>query len=52
MYMCVCSQQVSLSAMAMYVGDRYLNSQDSDFVNLVTSDLERFLDSVEEKTDQ
>lgn len=38
--------------MAVYVGDRYLNSQDSDFVNLVSSDLQMFLDSVEEKADQ
>jgi len=38
--------------MAVYVGDRYLNSQDGDFVHLVSSDLERFLDSAEEKTDR
>lgn len=35
----------------MYVDDRYLNSQDTDFVNLVSCDLRRLLDSVEEKAD-
>ena len=38
--------------MAVYVDDRYLNSQDSDFVNLVISDLQTFLDAAEEKADQ
>jgi len=38
--------------MAVYVEDRYLNSQDSDFVNLVNADLQRFLDSDGEKTNQ
>jgi len=38
--------------MAVYVDDRYLNVQDSDFVNLISSDLRRFLDSIEEKTNQ
>jgi len=52
MYACVCKQQISLPVMAVYIGDRYLNSQDSDFVNLVSSDLQMFLDSAEEKADQ
>jgi len=38
--------------MALYVDDRYLNSQDSDFVNLVSCDLKEFLDSVEANDDQ
>jgi len=38
--------------MAVYIEDRYLNSQDTDFVNLVTSDLQMFLDSLKEKTNQ
>jgi len=38
--------------MAVYIDDRYLNSQDSDFVNLVSSELQNFRDSAEDKTDQ
>lgn len=48
--MYVYSKQISHCVMALYIDDRYLNSQDSDFVNLVSSDLQRFIDSVEEKT--
>ena len=49
---CVYSRQISHCMMAVYVDDRYLNVQDSDFVNLISSDLRRFLDSIEEKTNQ
>jgi len=50
--LCACNRQIPVCVMAVYVGDRYLNSQDGDFVHLVSSDLERFLDSAEEKTDR
>jgi len=48
----VFNQQIFHRVMAVYVDDRYLNSQDADFVNLVSSDLRRFSDSIEEKTNQ
>jgi len=31
--------------MAMYIDDRYLNKEDSEFVELVTADISRFLEA-------